>query len=112
MEETKEALNSMIINSDNPAAALDDAIGAIKKVLDDYAPLKKCPELKAQRRLAQKPWITSDLYKLIKTKNKLYRALVRCKFDDKQKHKRYKQMRNKVNHQLEISKRKYYQSVS
>ena len=31
MEETKEALNSVIINSDNPAAALDDAIGAIKK---------------------------------------------------------------------------------
>jgi len=26
MEETKEALNNMIINSDNPAAALDDAI--------------------------------------------------------------------------------------
>ena len=56
------------------------------------------------------PWITSDLYKLIKTKNKLYRALVRCKFDDKQEYKRYKKMRNKVNHQLEISKRKYYQS--
>ena len=72
MEETKEALNSMIINSDNPAAALDDAIGAIKKVLDDSAPLKKMS--RTQRRLAQKPWITSDLYKLVKTKNKLYRA--------------------------------------
>ena len=46
MEETKEALDSMIIISDNPAATLDDAIGAIKKVLDDYAPLKKCLELK------------------------------------------------------------------
>jgi len=45
MEETKEALNSMIINSDNPAAALDDAIDAIKKFLDEYAPLKKCIEL-------------------------------------------------------------------
>ena len=108
MEETKEALNSMIVNSDNPAAALDDAIGAIKKVLDDYAPLKKMS--RTQRKLAQKPWITSDLYKLIKTKNKLYRALVRCKFDDKQDYKRYKKMMNKVNHQLEISKRKHYQS--
>jgi len=29
MEETKEALNNMIINSDNPAVALDDAIGAL-----------------------------------------------------------------------------------
>jgi len=61
---------------------------------------------RTQRRLAQKPWVTSDLYKLIKTKNKLYRALVRCKFD-KQEYKRYKKMRNKVNHQLEISKEKY-----
>jgi len=88
MEETKEALNSMNINSDNPAAALDDAIGAIKKVLDECAPLKKMS--RTQRRLNQKPWITSNLYKLIKTKNKLYRALVRCKFDDKQEYKRYK----------------------
>ena len=47
MDEIKETLNSMIINSDSPAAALDDAIGAIKKALDDYAPLKKCLNLKA-----------------------------------------------------------------
>ena len=46
MDEIKETLNGMIINSDNPAAALDVAIGAIKKVLDDHAPLKKCLELK------------------------------------------------------------------
>ena len=36
MDEIKETLNGMIINSNNPAAALDDAIGAIKKVLDDH----------------------------------------------------------------------------
>ena len=46
MDEIKESLNGMIINSDNPAAALDDATGAIKKVFDDHAPLKKCLELK------------------------------------------------------------------
>ena len=46
MDEIKETLNSMSINSDNQAAALDDAIGGIKKVLDDHAPLKKCLELK------------------------------------------------------------------
>ena len=40
MDETKETLNDMIINSNNPVAALDDAIGAIKKVLGDHAPLK------------------------------------------------------------------------
>jgi len=65
---------------------------------------------RTQRRLAQKPWITSDLYKLIKTKNKLYRDLIRCKFGNEQEHKRYKKVRNKVNYQLEISKRNYYQS--
>ena len=62
------------------------------------------------QRLAQKPGITSDLYKLIKTKNMLYRALIRCKFGNEQEHKRYEKIWNKVNHQLEISKRKYYQS--
>ena len=40
MDEIKETLNGMIINSNDPAAALDDAVGAIKKVLDDHAPLK------------------------------------------------------------------------
>ena len=40
MDEIKETLNGMIINSNNPAASLDDAIGAIKKVLDGHAPLK------------------------------------------------------------------------
>jgi len=46
VDKIKETLNGIIINSNNPAAALDDAIGAIKKVLDDHAPLKKCLELK------------------------------------------------------------------
>jgi len=46
MNEIKETLNGMNINSNNPAAALNDAIGAIKKVLYDHAPLKKCLELK------------------------------------------------------------------
>ena len=86
MDEIKETLNGMIINSSNPAAALDDAIGAIKKVLNDHAPFKKVS--RTQRRLAQTPWITSDLYKLIKTKKKLYRALIRCKFGNEQEHKR------------------------
>ena len=40
MDEIKETLNGIIINSNDPAAALDDAVGAIKKVLDDHAPLK------------------------------------------------------------------------
>jgi len=57
---------------------------------------------RTQRRLAQKPWITQDLYKVIKTKNKLPRALIHCKFGNEQEHKRYKKIRNKVNHQLEI----------
>jgi len=51
MDEIKERLNGMIINSNNPAVALDGAIGAIKKVLDDHAPLKKLS--RTQRRLAQ-----------------------------------------------------------
>ena len=46
MDEIKETLNGMVINSNNPAAALDDAIGAIKMVLYDHAPLKKFLELK------------------------------------------------------------------
>jgi len=43
MDETEETLNSMINNSNNPAATLD---AAIEKVLDHHAPLKKCLELK------------------------------------------------------------------
>jgi len=42
----------MIINSDNPSAALHDAIGAIKKAVDDHAPLKQMS--RTQRQLVQK----------------------------------------------------------
>ena len=39
----------------------------------------------------------------------MYRALIRCKFGNEQEHKRYKKIRNEVNHKLEISKRKRHQ---
>ena len=67
---------------------------------------------RTQRRLAQKPWITLDFYKLITTKIKLYRALIRCKFGNEQEHKDTTKKRNKANHHLEISKKILSISVS
>ena len=39
-------VSEKILSHNNGPTALDDAIGAIKKVLDDHAPLKKRLELK------------------------------------------------------------------
>jgi len=60
--------------------------------------------------LAHKPWITTGLLRSIKTKNNLYRALVRSRFKNQNAHEKYKKYRNKVTHLLEESKRNYYQS--
>ena len=61
---------------------------------------------KRKSKLLTKPWITQGLLKSIKTKSKLYNALLRNL--SSLNHVQYKQYRNKINHLLKISKCSYY----
>jgi len=65
---------------------------------------------RSKKKLSQKPWIATGLYKSIKNKNKMYKTLVRTRFSNTRAHNHYKKYRNKLNHIMEMSKRNYYQS--
>ena len=57
-----------------------------------------------------KPWLTQGLLKSLKTKDKMYRKSIKTpSTEDKFK---FKQYRNKLNHLLRITKKRYYKSQS
>jgi len=103
--EVQEALDNLPINQSNPCEALDSGILMLEKCHNEQAPMKKLS--KAKQKLSHKPWITPCLLKSIKTKNRLYRALVSVVRRPMQSNKKY---RNKVTHLLDINKKNYYQS--
>ena len=101
-------MNQLQIDQTKPSEALDLSILSLNRHLKEQAPVKQLT--KSKKRLARKPWITTGLLRSIKTKNSLYRALVRSRFKNQNAHEKYKKYRNKVTHLLEESKRNYYQS--
>ena len=103
----QETLNQVQIDQSKPSEALDLGILCLNRYLKEQAPVKQLT--KSKKRLAHKPWITAGLLRSIKTKNNLYRALVRSRFKNQNAHEKYK-YRNKVTHLLEENKRNYYQS--
>jgi len=70
--EVQEALDNLPIN---PYETLDSGILMLEQCLNEQAPKKKL----SKQKLSHKPWITPCLLKSIKTKNRLYRALVLVK---------------------------------
>ena len=104
MTEVQEALDDLPINQSNPCETLDSGILMLEQCLNEQAPINKLS--KAKQKLSHKPWITPCLLKSIKTKNGLYRALVRSGFSQKACAK-YKKYTNKVTHLLEINKKIY-----
>ena len=73
--------------------------------VDRQVPIKKLT-LK-EIKLKQKPWITNDLIKMIKVKNKLFNRKKRQPKNDEIK-RLYKLFRNRVNRELIKSKKNYY----
>jgi len=72
--EVQEALDNLPINQSNPCETLDSGILMLEQCLNEQAPIKKLSN--AKQKLSHKQWITPCLLKSIKTKNRLYRALV------------------------------------
>jgi len=91
--EVQKALDNLPINQSNPCETLDSGILMLEQCLNEQAPIKKLS--KAKQKLSYKPWITPCLLKSIKTKNRLYRALVRSGFSSQKAYAKYKKYRNK-----------------
>ena len=88
---------------DNPSDLFNDFYWRLQGCVDRHAPIKK---LKPKEiRLKTKPWITPDLCRMIKTKNKLFERKKRQPTNDNVK-LLYNIFRNRVNR--ELKKKSYY----
>ena len=79
------------------------------EILNKNVSLKKLS--RKETKIKSKPWITKDIFKLIKSRDMMYKRLVKSNFKDGLLHKNYKKLKNKITHQKEKSKRSYYQKL-
>ena len=75
-------------------------------ILDFHAPLRS--RTRKETKLSNKPWITKGIRKSIKTKQKLFKNILKNKSDTKWNF--YKIYRNKLCHIIEASKRNHFNS--
>ena len=80
----------------------------IRSVFDKHAPLKKLS--RKQKQLRMKPWITKEITKAIRIRNKMYQNLHNNKFKDTELHKQYKKYRNILTNTKEKSKQNYFKN--
>ena len=78
-------------------------IDKIKEITEQNVPTKKIS--KAKLKLKSKPWITRDILKSIKKKNKLYKNLCKNTSINPVKLKEYKKYRNKLTRTITNSKK-------
>ena len=80
------------------------------QALDIHAPMTEIKPSKRDAKRNAKPWITKDILKLIKTKDKIYKKFIKQKntIIKEQIFKTYKQQKNEITKIIRISKKKYY----
>ena len=90
---------------DNPTDLFNDFFWRIESCDDRHAPIKKLNS--REIKLKAKPWITPELSKIIKTKNKLFERKKRQPTNENVK-LIYNIFRNQVNRELNKSKKSYF----
>ena len=80
----------------------------LQEIINESIPLVKLSNKKT--RLKQKPWLTKGLLKSSKVKNKMYKKLIKLKFNETLSNK-YKKFRNKLTHLINLSKKLYYEKL-
>ena len=76
----------------------------ISQIVDKHIPIKQLS--RRELKFKSKPWITSAIKRSIKVKNNFYKKFLKTK--SSYYHSKFKYYRNKINHLLKLSKRKYY----
>ena len=94
-------------NSDQVDSSFNKYISIFAAVVAKHAPLKRAS--RKEKRLKQKPWLSTLLLKSVKRKNKMYANLQRKYTEDN--FKAYKAYRNALNRALESAKQNYYQAL-
>ena len=94
-------------NLDNSTDLMKDFIWKLNGCVDRHVPIKKLNA--KETKLKHKPWIKTELIKMIKIKNKLFERKKRQPNNDNIK-RLYNIFRNQVNRELKKSKKSYYTS--
>ena len=95
---------TVLSSEEDPSAMFCSFYNKISTIIDKHIPVKQLS--KNERKLLSKPRITPALRKSIYVKNNLHKKFIKTK--SIYIHTKFKLYRNKLNHLLKISKRKYY----
>ena len=100
-----QSINWETINSSeqDSSSIFSSFYNVISTIIDKHIPVKQLS--KRERKFLSKPWITSALRKSIYVKNNLYKKFIKTR--STYIHSKFKLYRNKLNHLLKISKKKY-----
>ena len=94
-------------NAENSSDLMKDFVWRINGCVDRHAPVRKLST--KEIKLKSKPWITPELSKMIKIKNKLFERKKRQSSNENVK-QLYNIFRNRVNRELKKSKKSFYSS--
>ena len=108
--ETQSFRNDILLqtwncNSNNVNEMYNDFINKLEKCVDVHAPMKKLNKKDLKKK--SKPWITTDIIKLIEFRNKLFRKKKNEKSNENVK-LLYNKFRNRVNREMKKAKKIYY----
>ena len=81
----------------------------LNEIINECYPVKTFS--KREIRLRSKPWITKAIMRSIKTRNKMYKKLIKTNYRDKDLHTQYKKYRNNLTKIKETSKKNYYENL-
>ena len=93
-----------VYKAEDPEEAYKNFVDAYKEIDNNSFPIRRIS--RNQAKLYSKPWITKGLLKSIKTKYNLYKKFL--SHPSPLNDANYKKYKNKLNHQLKISKCNYY----
>ena len=88
----------------DPNYLFDSLYTKLSEIIDTHAPVKQIS--RRELKLRSKPWITPAIRRSILIKNKLYKKFL--KTGSSYYHSKFKYYRNKLNHLIKISRKKYY----
>ena len=108
--ETQSFRNDILLqtwncNSNNVNEMYNVFINKLEKCVDVHAPMKKLNKKDLKKK--SKPWITTDIIKLIEFRNKLFRKKKNEKSNENAK-LLYNKFRNRVNREMKKAKKIYY----
>ncbi|MCH2405870.1 MAG: reverse transcriptase family protein, partial [Nitrosopumilus sp.] len=103
--------SALKLHKNDPNLAFEGLQVTIDTLVDKYLPIRKMT--KKEVKLKQKPWITNEILRLMKERDKLYKKFIKAKNEviKASYHKKYKSLRNQIVTLCRLSKKDHYQRL-